>query len=73
MGESTLDSSEKKSQRDGEGQCICGFSEGGVHAIKHAHTHTHIYIYFAEGFCQSQGSVIVKDFNAFLAMRRYKN
>ena len=59
----------------GQGQCICDFSEGGVHAIKHAHTHTytHICIYFAEGFCQSQGAVIVKDFNASLALRRYKN
>ena len=70
----------RKSPKEMEqGQYICDFSEGGVHAIKrvrthtHTHTHKHVYIYFAEGFCQSQGAVIVKDFNASLAMRRYKN
>ena len=66
----------RKSPKEMEqGQYICDFREGGVYAIKHTHTHTHTHthIYFAEGFCQSQGAVIVKDFNASLAMRRYKN
>ena len=35
-GDSTLDSSEKLLQRGrGEGQYLCAFGEGGVHAIKH--------------------------------------
>ena len=44
LEESTSDSSEKLLQRGtGEGQYICDFGEGRVHAIKH--------IFFPEGFC----------------------
>ena len=44
-GDSISDSSEKLLQRGrGEGQYLCDFGEGGVHAIQH--------IFFAEGFCQ---------------------
>ena len=47
-GQSTLDSSERLLQRGkGEGQQICNFSEGIVHAIKH------IFSFCPEGFCQS--------------------
>ena len=43
-GDSILDSSEKLLQRGrGEGQYICDFGEGDVHAIKH--------IFFAEVCC----------------------
>jgi len=44
LGDNTSDSSEKLLQRGtGEGQYICDFGEGRVHAIKH--------IFFPEGFC----------------------
>ena len=72
-GDSISDSSEKLLQRGrGEDQYICDFGEGGIHAVKH--------IYFLKvsadlvKFCWSRGVVItMKDFRAFLDMRRYKN
>ena len=46
QGDSISDSSAKLFQKcRGEGQYICDFRKGRVHAIKH--------IYFLESFCQS--------------------
>ena len=47
LWDSTSDSSENQLQRGrGKGQHICGFGEGGVHAIKHR--------FFVESFCWSR-------------------
>ena len=48
------------------GRYKCDFGEGRLHAIKH--------VFFIEDFCESQGAVItIKDFHAFLDIKRYKD
>ena len=72
-GDGTSDSSERLLQRgEGKRSIYMIFGEGGIHAVKH--------IYFLKvstslvKFCWPQGVVItMKDFRAFLDMRRYKN
>ena len=50
----------------GGGQYICDFGERGIHVIEH--------ICFAEGFDKSGGvGITMKDFSAFLDMRRCTN
>ena len=61
---------------------ICDFGIGGVHAIKHTHTHTHTHTYiyiFNKRFLLVSWRLLLamkitmKDFSAFLDMRRYKD
>ena len=62
MGDNTSDSSEEL-LRQGEGQYIHDFGEGGVHAIRH--------IFFCRSFLLVTGLVIaMKDFSAFLDLRQ---
>ena len=61
LGDNTSDSSEEL-LRQGEGQYVQDFGEGGVHAIRH--------IFFCRSFLLVTGLVItMKDFSAFLYMR----
>ena len=72
-GDKISDSSEKLVQRGSrEGQHICDFGKGEVHAIK--------YIFFVESFCwayeasdshEGKKKITMKDFSAFLDMRLY--
>ena len=73
QGDSTSDSSEKLFQKGrGKGQYICDFGKGGVHASKHVFCRKFLLV--SRSFCQSQEIIItMKDFSAFLDMRRYKN
>ena len=76
LGDSTSDSSEKLLQRGrGQGgQCICDSGKGGVHLQSSTY-------FFVENFCWSWETssshkkqlLHMKDFSAFLDMRRYKN
>ena len=50
------------------GQHVHGFDEGAVCS------QSRYFFFFAEGFCYSWGAIItMKDFSAFLDIRRYKN
>ena len=73
LGDSTSDSSEKLLQRGRVvGQYVCGFGEGGIHAIKHIFFQkisTSLGIISASHEEQST----MKDCSAFLDVRRYKN
>ena len=82
LGESSSDSSERLLQRGrGEGQYICDFSEGGIHAVKHISLQKVSTSLMKQEHWSglpfpspSRGTVItIKDFNTFLDMGRYKN
>ena len=70
MGDRTPDNSAKLLQRGRrEGQYICDFSEGVIHAIKH------LFFFFLQKFSASheENRHHEEFYGAFLDMRRYKN
>ena len=75
-GDSISDSSEKLFQRGGkESQHICDFGERGVHAIQHGFFVCLFWFVFSQKISASHEghSSPLKDFSAFLDMKRYKN
>ena len=67
-GDSISDSSEKRLQRGSGGRSVYMWFWWRRSTCNRAH------IFFVQGFCQSRGAVVtIKDFSAFLDMRRYKN
>ena len=67
LGDSISDSSEKLLQRGGGEDSIY------VSLVKGEYKQSSTY-FFAKGFCWSKGAVFtIKDFSAFLDIRRYKN
>ena len=71
MGDRTPDNSAKLLQRGRrEGQYICDFSEGVIHAIKHL-----FFFFFLQKFSASheENRHHEEFYGAFLDMRRYKN
>ena len=74
LEDSTSDSSEKLFQRRrGKGQYVCDFGKGGVHALRHVFFGRKLLLVLWS-FCWSWETItIMKDFSAFLGVRRYKN